>query len=97
MKDNGSEVPKSDQLNEFGMLNAKTKDNQSSLMDEMYIERGSGTSAREAACVNKQHGQSCQWIADNGSTQTGKCIYNKWGLRPGKLFCAKADYLQEGE
>lgn len=55
---------------------------------------GSGTnSPRIKACEGKKYGASCSWKADDGSVQSGKCIYDKWGLTAGPLFCAKADYF----
>lgn len=54
-----------------------------------------GLTAREQACVGKKYGDSCTWRADDGSLQTGICIYDKWGLTDGKLFCAKKDYKGE--
>ena len=59
---------------------------------------GSGTeglSEREKACVGKQFKDSCAWRANDNSIQNGICIYNKWGLTRGRLFCAKADYQSD--
>lgn len=52
-------------------------------------------SARIKACEGKKYGDRCTWVDNQGRTQTGKCVYDKWGWSPGPLFCAKADYKEE--
>ncbi len=64
-----------------------------------YTPPTSGTgpisSERITACQGKSYGDACTWTANSGVTQKGKCIYDKWGLTKGKLFCAGADYRAE--
>ena len=61
-----------------------------------YATSGTGpSSARIKACEGKKYGNYCVWIDNNGMLQDGKCIYNKYGISNGVLFCAKADYKSE--
>ena len=59
---------------------------------------GSGSlSEREKACVGLKYGDKCTWESTTHGPQNGICIYNKWVLPGGSLFCAKKDYLHDAE
>lgn len=50
---------------------------------------------RVEACAGSSYGMACTWYTSDGMPQNGICIYNKWGLDKGELFCAKKDYRNE--
>ena len=51
-------------------------------------------SNRVQACSGKQYGDRCSWKDATGKINDGFCIYNKWGLGAGELFCAERDYRE---
>lgn len=67
------------------------------LSPEEIKELESGSGPRFDACKGKKFGDRCSFNATTKSLQTGYCIYDKWGLTPGELFCAKADYKSKEE
>lgn len=54
---------------------------------------GSGTgglSARQAACLNKNHGDACRYIGDDQQIRTGTCVYDNthWVAYP--MMCTNS-------
>lgn len=52
-------------------------------------------SAREEVCKGKKYGDYCEWVDDNGNKQTGACVYARYDITPGPLFCARRDYRND--
>lgn len=86
-----------DLINDSEILSeANNRDNTSEYGSGPTPGSGFNGPARVAACKNKKYGDYCTWQSNSGS-QTGRCIWDKWGLTNGELFCAKKDYREDDD
>lgn len=66
-------------------------------MNPLYAGTYYASSARIEACKDKKYGDDCSWVDENGRIQNGKCVYDKWGVSNGPLFCATRDYRDNSQ
>lgn len=95
MKHRKIQISESEILSRTEMLAEEldlTGDSGASSGSDSGTDSGTKLTKREQACVGKKYGDSCNWTADNGSPQSGYCIYDKWSLTKKPLFCAQKDY-----
>ncbi len=76
---------------EKGAVNAQNLSEEES-KDDLAGITAEELSIREDACKGKKYGDGCTFTATDGSTQTGKCFYQKLSITTKPLYCAKADY-----